>query len=214
MDVGRSDICGFVRLERLPAGRQREVAARWRWLRARGYDGKRGYFVGTRTAAGLLGSTRQCIDSLVFRRKVFSLYLWSNRLIDVASLEEYAQTPRLQKGGRPPVRGWTAEEERLLGSVADAELAVKLGRSVGDVAVRRRSLGIRVAGWRGPVWDRANEALLGTMADSEVARRIGISRKSVASRRRKLGIAAYRDAKHANWVRGGKRVKGFFRWHG
>jgi DNA-binding Xre family transcriptional regulator len=53
-----------------------------------------------------------------------------------------AQQTRQQRGKQPNLRPWTAEEEQLLGTMTDAEVAQRIGRAVANVGIHRRGLGI------------------------------------------------------------------------
>jgi hypothetical protein len=84
---------------------------------------------------------------------------------------------------------WTPEEERLLGTAPDEELAQKLNRPEGAVEARRKKLHIRA--WNSPysfLWTPEEEALLGVVPDEELARRSRRTVEAVAARRRKAGL--------------------------
>jgi hypothetical protein len=88
---------------------------------------------------------------------------------------------------------WEREENALLGTMPDKEVAKRVGRSATAVHAHRRSLGIRSYYKRKPQsepvkWTPAKDKLLGTMPDSKVARRLGCSPMAVFYRRRKLRI--------------------------
>ncbi|MBI4662730.1 MAG: hypothetical protein HY735_28280 [Verrucomicrobia bacterium] len=96
---------------------------------------------------------------------------------------------------------WTAEEERLLGTRPDRELAQVLGRTVRAIESQRHRLGI----YRQPSirlktrrWKPAEIALLGTRPDPELATRLGRSEGSVRVQRRKKGIPAFDQRRSAN----------------
>jgi hypothetical protein len=75
---------------------------------------------------------------------------------------------------------WAPEDVALLGTLADAEVAAKVGRTPEAVRQKREELGIpNPAGNR---WAAEHIALLGTMPDREVARRLGRSLSSVGVR--------------------------------
>ena len=89
---------------------------------------------------------------------------------------------------------WTAEEERLLGTRPDREVAQLLHRTVRAIESQRHRLGI----YRQPSiqlkarrWKPAELALLGTRIDSKLADRLGRTESSVGIQRRKLGIPAF-----------------------
>jgi hypothetical protein len=83
-------------------------------------------------------------------------------------------------------RGWTAEEVALLGTMPDARLAGRLGRTVRAVARKRFDLGVPAhSGWAGGgrAWTKAEIALLGTDRDEVIARKLGRTRNAVTLQR-------------------------------
>lgn len=183
-----------------------------RWQKVKASPG-RNLFVGVQLAAQLLGATRQCIYGLIWRKRVTAFKYKGKQYVDLASLEAWTRAPWI-RGGRAPIRAWTTDEEQLLGSKADDDVARMLRRSKSDVTRRRRQLGILLAGWRSQTpWTKEREALLGTAADSAIGLLVGVTASCVAQRRRMLGIPAYRIAKHVAWVETGRKTNGFFRWH-
>lgn len=99
-------------------------------------------------------------------------------------MPESKKTPR---GGR----AWTEEEERLLGTMTDAKLAAKLGRSPSAVTMKRLDQGIAPSRPRSRRWSEQELALLGKMTDAKLAARMGVSRKHVLQKRRTLGRRAF-----------------------
>jgi len=102
------------------------------------------------------------------------------------------QTRRAGLGVRMPTGGakWKREWDALVGTIADAALAVQIGVDAQTVAVHRRKLSIHPFGiskdkhrWR-PEWT----ALIGTKPDAALAQELGVSAAAVAARRRALGI--------------------------
>jgi hypothetical protein len=96
---------------------------------------------------------------------------------------------------------WTAEEERLLGTRPDREVAQLLHRTVRAIESQRHRLGI----YRQPSirlkikpWKPAEIALLGTQPDPKLAARLGRTEGSVRVQRRKLGISAFDQRYSAN----------------
>ena len=88
---------------------------------------------------------------------------------------------------------WTPEEDALLGTASDRDLADRLGLHADTVGRRRRALGIASYSKRSyPIpaheWTGEEVALLGKVPDEEVARRLGLSYEVVGYRRRRLGI--------------------------
>jgi hypothetical protein len=92
---------------------------------------------------------------------------------------------------------WTAEEEAILGTMSDREVAEKIGRSRAAVVHRRIKRRIptlfvnRKQPCKCPAWTPKQRSLLGTMPDSAVARKLGCTVGSVFARRKKLGIPSF-----------------------
>lgn len=124
-------------------------------------------------------------------------------------------------------RLWSEEEEVLLGSKPDEELALMFGRTILAVGARRIQLGrpkpdvafkvVKVIG--GPVsrrdsggtpnvkpgaryctWTAEEDALLGTLTDKEVARRLGYPVTRVARRRKLLRVPS-NNPNHRHWTK-------------
>ena len=86
-------------------------------------------------------------------------------------------------------RRWTQRELRLLGTRLDREVAGMLGRTCGNVQVKRCSLGLPSYRARHKFrWTAGKDRLLGTESDRVLAERFGCYRKEVESRRHALGI--------------------------
>ena len=91
---------------------------------------------------------------------------------------------------------WTAEDEALLGTAPDEQVAIRLGRTFYQVRRRRRRLRIpsyirhkpHAPRW---AWTAEEDRLLGTMSDAALAERLGCLLLVVFRRRRKLGIPAH-----------------------
>ena len=84
---------------------------------------------------------------------------------------------------------WRAEDDALLGTISDQEVAQRLGRSATSVKARRARLGI--ASYR-HWWTPGQDLLLGKFLDEELARRLDRSVEAVRARRERLGIPAPR----------------------
>ena len=67
---------------------------------------------------------------------------------------------------------WTADEDRLLGTMSDRDAAKRLGRQRGTIYKRRRKLRIAPFCPYGRPWSRMENELLGTMPDRTLARRL------------------------------------------
>lgn len=98
-------------------------------------------------------------------------------------------TRRPSRSGRP----WTEAEERQLGSLPDAELALKLGRTYSGVVWKRLALGVPAFRPRARTWSPREKKLLGTMTDKALAARLGVSRKHVVAVRMRLGVAPFSE---------------------
>jgi hypothetical protein len=57
-----------------------------------------------------------------------------------------AQQTRQERGTQPNLKPWTRKEEKLLGTMPDAEVAKRLKRAVSNVGIHRRQLGIPAYG--------------------------------------------------------------------
>ena len=77
---------------------------------------------------------------------------------------------------RPRVhrRAWTVEQDRLLGKVADRQIARRLGRSLQAVIARRQALRIRNLDPPWKVWTPEQDKLLGRVSDRAMAARLGL----------------------------------------
>ena len=82
----------------------------------------------------------------------------------------------------------TPEQEKLLGSAPDAEVARLLGRTERGVQLRRQMLGVQLPAARRGHWKPEEDALLGRKPDREVARLLGRPLASVQIRRHLKGI--------------------------
>src|SRR5207247_5573050 len=94
-------------------------------------------------------------------------------------------------GGIPAAgfRRWTAEEDALVGTMLDRQLAARLGRSLHAVRLRRqKTLGLPPCNPEWKVWSKPHKALLGKLPDTEVAARTGHPLGSVKAKRQELGI--------------------------
>ncbi len=83
---------------------------------------------------------------------------------------------------------WTPEDDTLLGTMTDGDLARRLGISLTAVAHRRRRLGIPIRFAHRLPWTPEADALLGTDTDTAIAARLGCSVATVCLRRQKLKI--------------------------
>src|SRR5687767_11381059 len=127
-----------------------------------------------------------------YRRRLREAWTPQRRRKMAARLKAVMQAIRSGAGGclgGPLGNEWKPEEERLLGTAPDREVARLLGRTRVAVSYRRCVLGIAPAEKR--PWTGQEERLLGTKPDKEVARLLGRSIKSVRSRRSLRKVRAY-----------------------
>ena len=96
----------------------------------------------------------------------------------------------------PHGTAWTADEERLLGTMSDQDLAKGLSRTVRAIALRRHQLGIPKFHSRRRPWTQAEEALLGTIPDRRFARKFKRSVRSVIVHRCEKGSPLLKRQKH------------------
>src|SRR2546430_13987534 len=95
---------------------------------------------------------------------------------------------------------WTVQEQALLGTMPDGELAKKLGRTFMAVRVRRNRL--RRPNFEAHPfkrWTPEEEALLGTMRDSELAKKLGRTFVAVIVRRDRLRIPCF-ESRLRRWT--------------
>ena len=83
-----------------------------------------------------------------------------------------------------PLHRWTPQDDKLLGTKPDRVLAMRFGRSVLAVRVRRGQKHIRLR----KDWRPEDDKMLGTRIDREVAKLLGRTKSNVTQRRNKLGI--------------------------
>lgn len=93
---------------------------------------------------------------------------------------------------------WKEEYLSLLGTITDAELAIKMNTASAHVAQMRNKLGIPVlradrTKSKRHKWSKKDSRLVGTMSDQDLAKKLGVSVQRVATRRRKMGLAPYQD---------------------
>jgi len=82
-------------------------------------------------------------------------------------------------------RKWTAEEEAMLGTMTDKQLARRLRRSLDGIKSHRWRLG--TPGYRrARKWTKREDALLGPTPDEEAAKRVGCTPWQATKRRRQL----------------------------
>jgi len=95
------------------------------------------------------------------------------------------------------VNGVTPEEDALLGTMTDREVAKRIGREESAVSARRYRVNVaafvkRKPNRPAPPWTPERDALLGTMSDSDLACRLRCSPMAVFYRRRKLRVTRFR----------------------
>jgi len=95
------------------------------------------------------------------------------------------------------VHPWNPEEEKLLGRISDEAAAIKLGRTLTAVALRRARLGIPISHPKHKSWQKSELRLLAKHSNQEVARLLNRSVASVAHARVRCGIASPRRGQRA-----------------
>ena len=83
-------------------------------------------------------------------------------------------------------RLWTAEEDSLLGTRPDRDLAREFGRTVFAVVTRRQEKRVFIS----RQWRPEDDRMLGKFCDRQVALLLGRQSGTVSARRLKLGIPA------------------------
>ena len=91
---------------------------------------------------------------------------------------------------------WTAELERLLGTMPDETLAQRLGCSHQRISDRRRKLRIPSFGPARRRWSRVEDELLGTMPDKQFARKFNRPVGAVLQRRLTKHIPVFDRQRH------------------
>jgi len=100
------------------------------------------------------------------------------------------RTPKLRRA-KKLVEWWDEKELKLLGRMADEDLARQLGRGIRSVRARREKLHIPVFAPAVRAWTRAELRLLGTRPDQQVADELGRTRHAVQGKRYSLGIPPF-----------------------
>ena len=88
---------------------------------------------------------------------------------------------------------WTADDDALLGTMSDSDLAARLGVSVAAARQRQHNRDTRPRdNVRKPKysWTPERDALLGTMSDQKAAKKLGLTFSAARQRRVRLGIPA------------------------
>jgi hypothetical protein len=88
---------------------------------------------------------------------------------------------------------WDVRHDKYLGKMSDGDLALKIGRSKGGVAGRRRRLGIapfpgEYGNYSPRAWSPAELKMLGKVPDKEIVRRTGRSLHAVTQYRERRHI--------------------------
>lgn len=81
---------------------------------------------------------------------------------------------------------WSPEDDKLLGTASDTEIAARLDRHLATVCIRRNKLGI--PNFCRHRWRPEDDQLLGSISDEEASRRLGCNLSAVQARRRVLRI--------------------------
>jgi hypothetical protein len=98
----------------------------------------------------------------------------------------FSPPPATTLGGMPS-KPWTAAEVALLGTLPDAKLGKRLGRSWKSVQWKRRKLKIPLQ-HKDRNWSAAEIAMLGIETDDRVAKLAGRTVSGILSKRSRLGI--------------------------
>ena len=93
----------------------------------------------------------------------------------------------------PPFVWWKPEEDKLLGTAPDAEIARRLGRSESSVKGRRLLLRIKFPNPRRP-WPPGELTLLGTLPDAVLAKYFNRPESAVRSKRLQPGRRELSDS--------------------
>jgi len=105
------------------------------------------------------------------------------------------------------LRVWTSEEELLVGTGPDHEIATRLKRTYSSVLGKRRLLGIPPAPWWRQKWTKRQRKLLGKKPDQVVARLTGRSLDAVRQQRT-AGQIPGRGRKQRRWTAAQDRLLG------
>jgi hypothetical protein len=142
------------------------------------------------------GMPKECLDSL---GKIPDSTLSKTYNIS----DHYIKKARKELGIGQAKRSYTRritlskEDETLLGTMSDQQVANKLSITKGTVARRRRELGIppfaKYTRWNPTInWTPELDALLGTMPDRQLAKQLNVRLHVVFKRRTKLQISGYK----------------------
>src|SRR5205823_2260616 len=99
---------------------------------------------------------------------------------------------------------WTVEEDRLLGTRPDPEVARLLGRTAEAVRQRRSAFGIAPSHPKIRPWTELELKALGTKPDEELAAELGRTGKAIEGQRRILHIRKF--GSHYGWFSRGPRA--------
>jgi len=110
------------------------------------------------------------------------------------------QTIRQHGWPRLEVTDWAPEEDKLLGTKPDLEIARLLGRSHANVMARRQGKDIPYREPQLKPWKPRHIDLLGTANDEQIARRLGRSVSSVRAKRENMGIPVF-DPQLRPWTK-------------
>jgi hypothetical protein len=106
----------------------------------------------------------------------------------------------------PRDRPWTPEEDRLVGTKPDQEVAKLLNRTPEAVIAHRRFKGIKYLNPKLRPWTPSELAKLGKVPDAQIVRRTGRSLKSIQSKRQETGILVRPHARP--WTRQEEQLLG------
>ena len=141
--------------------------------------------LGVRTDEEIAALLRTTVAAVAHRRRQLRIPACAKQLAQ----GHFAPSPtgRIRRaGGHSGL--YTPEEDKLMGTMPNRQLAKRLGRTRIAVQARRIHLGIPILNPISHVWTPAEDALLGTATDTEIAARLGRKIEVVCMRRQKLGI--------------------------
>jgi DNA-binding Xre family transcriptional regulator len=95
-----------------------------------------------------------------------------------------AQQTRCERGTQPNLKPWTRKEEKLLGTMPDAEVSKRLKRAMSNVGIHRRKLGIPAYGQKHSACALRGRDTVVVAPEELQARRLtlGLTQKEVARR--------------------------------
>jgi hypothetical protein len=140
--------------------------------------------LGVRTDDEIAALLRTSAKAVAHRRRQFNIAPCAKQIRQ--GLLARAQARRLRRVGGH-FGTYTRQEEKLMGTMLDKELAKRLGRTQKAVEARRIQLQIPKFDPKIHQWTPEDDSLLGVVTDCEIASRLGLTVGAVARRRLRLG---------------------------